>query len=385
VQELIFNENASPALTNSGKTISVSGGSQVVLLSTPQSGKSATVAAGGELFVLSGVTASLDGATISSGGTMTVDDSGTLALKGHIGNGGGIVLASIGNATTLSLSGTTLLTGSGDVVMSDAAPAVPSGITNEIIASGTTAASSFGLINSDNTVRGAGIIGDGDATLKLSNLTSATINADGTNGLTIDTGNAVTNAGLLESTGTGGLVIDDAVKNTGTIAAEGGNVTINGNLTGSGGKQLAQIFSGDRIELKGTSDSSAISFHNNGNTADTGVLVLDHSAGSGSLAAFKGTIANFAYDGTNSDELALQDINFASGVSWAFKENATGQQGVLAVKDGLGDTANLTLMGQYLAANGTAQSGVSSLFQLSGDTVTVTGTAGTLVATSFKQ
>jgi hypothetical protein len=208
------------------------------------------------------------------------------------------------------------------------------------------------------------------------------INADGTNGLTIDTGKAVGNAGLFEATGSGGLVIVDRVSNTGTIAADGGNITIDGNLTGAGPKQVAEIFSGDRIELKGASNNSAISFQNNGNTVDTGVLVLDHSAGLGSLAAFKGAIANFAYDGTHSDELVLQDIDFASGVSWSFKENATGTQGVLSVKDGIGDTTNLTLMGQYLAANGTAQSGTSTLFQLSADTIT--STTGTLVTTNFK-
>jgi hypothetical protein len=69
-------------------------------------------------------------------------------------------------------------------------------------------------------------------------------------------------------------------------------------------------------------------------------------------------------------------------VTWSFKENVNGQQGVLSVKDGLGDTAKVTLLGQYLAAGGTAHAGTSTLFQLSSDTVT--NTTGTLVTTSFK-
>jgi hypothetical protein len=134
---------------------------------------SAMVAAGGELFIMSGVTASLDGATISSGGMVTVEDSSTLALKGKVNNAGVIALDSVGNPTALSIIGATTLTGGGDIVMSDVAPAVSGGVANEIITSGTTSAKPFTLTNSDNTIKGAGVIGNGDATLQLSNSANA--------------------------------------------------------------------------------------------------------------------------------------------------------------------------------------------------------------------
>jgi hypothetical protein len=48
--------------------------------------------------------------------------------------------------------------------------------------------------------------------------------------------------------------------------------------------------------------------------------------------------------------------SFGSGVSWSFKGKASGAQGALTVKNGIGGTTNLTLLGHFLAANGTAQS-----------------------------
>jgi hypothetical protein len=63
----------------------------------------------------------------------------------------------------------------------------------------------------------------------------------------------------------------------------------------------------------------------------------------------------------------LQDINFASGVSLSFQENNANTKGVLTVQDGFGDTAKITLMGQYATSN----------FAKSADTIT--GTGGTLI------
>ena len=192
------------------------------------------------------------------------------------------------------------------------------------------------------------------------------INANGTSALTINTGNAVTNSGNMEATGTGGLIIDDAVTNSATIAANGGKVTILGSLTGKG---AAQIFSGNQMELKAASNSAPVSFQDD--SGDIGTLVLDHAVG------FTGTIAGFFADGTNSDTLDLRDINLAS-VSWTFKENSTGTQGTLSITGGT-HHANIALIGQYLAANGTASSGGanSTLFGTAND-----GGGGTLVTTT---
>jgi len=110
----------------------------------------------------------------------------------------------------------------------------------------------------------------------------------------------------------------------------------------------------------------------------TGLLELAHSLAAGGSHAFSGTIAGLAFDGTHSDTLDLQDINFASGANWSFQENANGNRGMLTVTDSMGDTAKVTLLGQYLAAGATANSGNSNLFGLAADQ-----TSGTLVTTTF--
>jgi large repetitive protein len=186
----------------------------------------------------------------------------------------------------------------------------------------------------------------------------------------IDFGVSSVASGVLEATGPGGLTVDDAVNSsaTGIVEANGGNATILGNLTG--GK--AQIFSGNQLELKGASNNTAASFQDN--AGDTGVLVLDKSVG------FHGTVAGFYFDLSHSDTLDLQDIKRASS-SWSFLENASGNQGVLTVKDG-SHTANITLLGQYLAANTSATSASSSLFLMAADNIT--NTTGTLITTTHQ-
>jgi hypothetical protein len=315
----------------------------------------AVAAGGGTISTATFSTSTLNGATIAAGTIVTVADNSTLLLKGTVTDNGTIAVTSTGDPTTLGIGAATTVKGSGHVTLAG----------SSILAVGAT--TSFTLTNSE-TIAGTGSIGNGDHKLKLANSAGATINANGTSALTINTGNAVTNSGTMEATGVGGLTIDDAVTNSATIAANGGKVTILGNLTGSGAG-VARIFSANQMELKGASNKAAMSFQDN--SGDTGTLVLDHAVG------FAGTIAGFFTDLTNSDTLDLQDINIAS-VSWSFKENSTATQGTLSITDGT-HNANIALMGHYLAANGTASSGSSSLFGTAND-----GSGGTLLTTTHQ-
>ena len=302
----------------------------------------------------------LKAVTISGGSTVTAVDGSKLTLKGTIANNGTIALNAGGSQTTLMISGNVGLAGGGGVALSDSDG-------NRIVSDGVAAK----LNNTNNTISGAGSIGNGDATLTLVNQAAGTIEATGANALVVDTGKTVTNAGILEAVGGGGLVIDDAVANTGTIQAHGGNVTLFGNLTGTG---QAEAFSASRIEFKGSSNKASVIFEND--FGNSGVLVLDNAA------SFKGTVAGLYSDGIGSDTLDLQNIDFNSGVglTWSFSENANGQQGVLTVKDHLGDVVNIALLGQYLAAGGTAKSATSNIFQTSADDITNSG--GTLITTN---
>jgi hypothetical protein len=170
------------------------------------------------------------------------------------------------------------------------------------------------------------------------------------------------------------LAINGAVNNSGQIIASAGSVVIGGNVSGGG---LAQTYSNSSIMLEGSSNKLAVTFEND--AADNGVLMVG-LPGAGS-DAFTGTVAGLYSDSTHSDTLGLRDITFASGVGWSFTENAGGTGGALTVSDGAGHAANVALLGQYLAANGTASSATSNLFQLSADHIV--GSSGTLVTTSF--
>jgi hypothetical protein len=85
----------------------------------------------------------------------------------------------------------------------------------------------------------------------------------------------------------------------------------------------------------------------------SGTLQMDQSQ------AFTGTIAGF----TGADQLDLTDIGWGANSSLAYHANSAGTGGTLSVGDGV-HVANLTLLGQYSAAN----------FSISGD-----GRGGTIV------
>ena len=159
--------------------------------------------------------------TLDNAGTMTIGDGAMLPLSGTINNTGTIALNSTGDETDLQLieHGVTL-EGGGSIVLSDS---------DQNIISGTS--SSVTLDNEDNTISGAGQLGNGE--LSLTN--AGTINATGTHALTIDTGsNWVFNSGVLEASGSGGLTVASAIANSGVLWANGSTITVDGQVTGNG-------------------------------------------------------------------------------------------------------------------------------------------------------
>src|SRR4029079_16651702 len=117
------------------------------------------------------------------------------------------------------------LSGGGTVTLSDNAANVIFG-----------SADSVTLTNVDNTISGAGQFGEGHLTL----VNKGTIIADGSNALVIDTGDhAVVNTGTLEATGTGGLDVHSDIVNDGLLWANGGNLDLEGNVSGNGTVHLS--------------------------------------------------------------------------------------------------------------------------------------------------
>jgi VCBS repeat-containing protein len=251
--------------------------------------------------------------------SIAIGDNAIMPLAGTINNGGTIELASIGSETRLQVLANGLtLEGGGNVELSDG---------NGNVIAGTTPDAT--LTNLDNTISGAGQLGEGRLTLN----NAGTIIASGSNALTIDTGaNEVVNSGTLRATGSGGLVIRSDIANSGLLWANGGNITTNGKVSGTGSALIDGVatfetvgaFSGD-ITLEAGAHAT---------------LKIDHAGD------FHGTLVGF----DSNDLLNLADLTFGSSTTLGYAANSNDTGGTLTASDGA-HTANIALLGQYAAAS----------------------------------
>ncbi|WP_212001903.1 calcium-binding protein [Bradyrhizobium sp. JYMT SZCCT0180] len=249
-------------------------------------------------------------------GHMVISNGAILPLSGIIENTGTIELNSTGAETDLQLIqyGITL-EGAGQVILSDSSENVITGTVSDVT-----------LTNVDNTISGAGHLGDGMMIL----VNQGTIIATGTNSLEIDTGaNTVLNSGTLEATGSGGLVIDSNLDNSGLLWANGADITLNGSVTGG----TALIDGVATIEFEAAS-SVNVTF----DAEATGTLRL------GDSFDFSGIVSGFNED----DQLHLLDVTFGEGTNVSYVENSEETGGTLTVSDGV-HTANISLLGDYSA------------------------------------
>ena len=264
------------------------------------------------------ITANFKLASDGHGGTLIADPpagSGTATQNGTIENTGVIELSSTPDLQLIQTGAT--LHGGGQIVLSD---------NDANVISGTSA--SVTLNNEDNTISGAGQLGNGE--LSLTN--SGTINATGTHALVIDTGsNFVSNFGILEASGSGGLTVASAVANLGVLWANGANLTVHGDVSGNG----TAIIDGSGTVDFGAASSANVVF----GSGSAGLLKLEDSF------HFNGTISGLKAAAT----IDLTDVNSATA-SIAYHENIQGTGGVLTVSDGT-HAAQLSLLGHYSADN----------------------------------
>jgi T1SS-143 domain-containing protein len=296
-------------------------------LSSDASGNAVITLGDGETITLAGVSAAAltaddflfnEAVVTHNTGDMVVADGALMPFSGTLDNTGSIHISSTGSETAFEIvqHGLTL-TGGGTVTLSDDA-------SNAIFGSGDDVT----LTNVDNTISGAGQLGDGHLTL----VNEGTIIANGTHALVIDTGaHAVSNTGTLEATGTGGLDIHSDVINNGVVWANGGNVDLEGNVSGTG----SVLVSGHASLEIGGSFNEAITL---GRDAQA-TITIDHAA------AFTGTIAGL--DGN--DALRFGDISSATA-SFSYAENTAKTGGVLTITDGT-HTASIGLTGDYSASD----------------------------------
>jgi hypothetical protein len=277
-------------------------------------------------------------------GNITISDGAMLPLSGTINNVGTIALDSVGTTTTLELiqNGITLQ-GGGQVILSDSDTNAISGAFQGVT-----------LTNVDNTISGAGHLGDWQTKL----INEGTIAATGSHALTIDTGsNVVINSGTLEATGSGGLIVNSDISNAGLIWADGGNITIEGAVTGTG----SALISGASLEF-GAPSSANVTFAGD----NFGTLVLDNpTAYTGQISGFHGTSPQ------SSDLIDLKGISFDTATSWAYFDNAGSDTGgTLTISETNNGTT--TAVDSLTFANGDY---TTASFFLTSD-----GNAGTLIA-----
>ncbi|HXU99204.1 MAG TPA: hypothetical protein VG166_01745 [Caulobacteraceae bacterium] len=247
----------------------------------------------------------------------------TVALSGAVTNDSAVGLR--GGKLIVAAAGVTL-SGTGAVSLSDSAA-------NRII--GATAASRL-LVR--QVLQGAGDVGGG--AMVLVNGAAGTIRSEGANALILDTGAAsITNAGMIESVGAGGLAVVSAIANTGRLYAQASTLTIEGAVSGTG----------YGLVLNGTLKATAAATFNQNVTfavGATGALELAHGQ------TYKGRITGFSKTGAT--RLDLDDIAFAAGTTRATFSGTTAS-GVLTVTDGT-HTARITLTGDYTSSTFTVSS-----------------------------
>ncbi|MGI9170382.1 MAG: beta strand repeat-containing protein, partial [Caulobacteraceae bacterium] len=301
------------SVANAGGTLKANGaGAAVVLNGITVAGGILNTLNGGSIEVAGGATLDGSASSLTNLGTVDVGLNNALGVKGAVVNAGTIFLqASPSGFSHLDVIADTTLSGAGEISLSGNAG-------NYIYGAAT-------LTNFNNTVFGAGQLGNGNLT--LINQATGIIDANGTTALILNTGaNTITNAGLIEAVGAGGMTIDSAVANSGTLEVLGSIMTVDGAVSGKG---VAIIASGTLAFASGFTEN--VTF-----TGGTGVLDLAQSQ------TYTGSITGFSK--TGGTQLDLGDIAFVGSAQATFKGNAT--SGTLTVTDGT-HTASLKLVGDY--------------------------------------
>jgi len=218
-------ELLSTTITNTGGNITADGGTVSVNSSVINGGTLNSIN-GGTLQTIANGVATLNGVTVSAGSTYTTGNDTDLFVSGTLTNNGTIQVNSAANNTIFGLNNNTTLTGGGTLTLSQTAGGAPI-IQQEI--GGLT------LENVNNTIQGAGTIGNGGMTFLndaagqvIANATGQTLFLDGSGG--------ITNLGLLKGTNGGTLeLLSTTVGNAGAnITADGGTVSVNSSVINGG-------------------------------------------------------------------------------------------------------------------------------------------------------
>jgi hypothetical protein len=297
----VWDQTAGTLSASSGDKITFTGTGNVFSGTLTGAG---TVDLTGGSDTLSGATLSASTGVIVSGSTVTL--TGTLDITDTLEAASPQIIVAAGGAT---------LSGGGRLELTNAA------------ANTVVGASAAATLTNDDLIFGAGDLGDG--TMTLDNGAAGIVEADDSVALAINTGTtAITNAGELIAVTA--LTIDSPLDNTGVLLADGGALTADGAVTGTG---HAEVEGAGTLILKGAFNEN-VTFA----ASSTGALELADSKG-----YTTGSITGFSKTGANA--LDLLDIPFVSGTTTATYSGTT-TSGVLTVKDGA-NVATIHLTGNY--------------------------------------
>ncbi len=314
-------ENVAAGGMDIGATVS-GGGMQVV----DGTAISATVETGGNQYVRTGADAAAT--IVETGGNLFVYADATV-IDARI-NGGWELINAGGTDTRATVSGglqSVFGTVSSATLVSSTQVIYAGGTAvDDELDSGTYENVAPGGTDIGATVIGAKQVVDGAAV-------SATIENGGNQYIRTS---ATASATVVDSGGN--LFVYSGAMATGTTIASGGLAYVAG-----GGVASASLISGGTLELAagGSIGSSGVNFA----TGTGGILQLDDSVNFNELVAGFGQPA----------ALDLRDIAFGSATTLSFTEAPSNTSGTLMVSDG-SNTANVTLLGQYMAGQFTAAS-----------------------------
>jgi hypothetical protein len=262
--------------------------------------------------------------SVAVNGVVQIATGVALTLDGTLANAG--KLNTFGGATASKL-----IVGPDGATLSGGGQINTTASLNNIIVG---AASTNTLTNVDNRIAGAGDIGNGG--MVLINQAKGQIIGNTAVTLTIDTGaNSITNAGAIDSTGSGQVIVKSAVNNTGLLFAAAGTLTLDGAVTGTG---TGQIKNG--VLNIAASFGETVTFV----SGATGQLRLTD------FKDFTGTVKGLSLTGANTIDLAGFTLTGAKA-----SYSGTTASGVLTVSNGT-QTAKITLMGNYTASTFTVAS-----------------------------
>ncbi|MBR0870827.1 PD40 domain-containing protein [Bradyrhizobium tropiciagri] len=238
-------------------------------------GTSLDATSGGVIVSVAGSTNVFNNVTFKAGAVFDVSAESTLNVSSMLNNVGKIEL--FDSAKTV-LTGDTTFVGNGEIKLDPGSSILNSGAHHTLDVEG-------------GTIDGAGAIGNGDHSLTLHIGFSGSLEASGPQPLEVNTGNAVTNNGLIEAVHAS-LNFDDAVFNTfATVRADqGGTIDFKNGLTDNGG--LADVHTGSEVDVSGN-------LVNNGTVLDSGVLKVDNLSGTGTVNVNNGTLVITGNLGSN--------------------------------------------------------------------------------------